>query len=93
MSIQGWCQLLSLVAPVLFAGAMTELSVVQFLVRGESGEAGKQQELAGVDWVFNAWGGELGGLYKPWDKDEKVGKGHLMVSLPIRKWWKMDNHP
>ena len=27
----------------------------------------------GVDWVFNAWGGLVDGLYFPWDKDDQVG--------------------
>ncbi len=27
----------------------------------------------GVDWRFNAWGGTDGGLYFPWDRDERVG--------------------
>jgi hypothetical protein len=26
----------------------------------------------GVDWVFNAWGGLDGGLYFPWDEDDRV---------------------
>src|SRR4029077_20290149 len=26
----------------------------------------------GVDWRFNAWGGLEGGLYYPWDRDERV---------------------
>jgi agmatine deiminase len=26
----------------------------------------------GVDWHFNAWGGLEGGLYHPWDRDERV---------------------
>ncbi|HEY4811064.1 MAG TPA: agmatine deiminase [Solirubrobacteraceae bacterium] len=26
----------------------------------------------GVDWHFNAWGGLNGGLYFPWDRDERV---------------------
>src|SRR5215203_973576 len=26
----------------------------------------------GVDWRFNAWGGTDGGLYFPWDRDERV---------------------
>ncbi len=51
---------------------------MQFLLRERPGEAGKQ-ELAGVDWIFNAWGGENGGLYKSWDKDQKVGKGPLAL--------------
>lgn len=29
-------------------------------------------ERRGVDWIFNAWGGLLGGLYHPWDRDEQV---------------------
>jgi agmatine deiminase len=28
--------------------------------------------LRGVDWRFNAWGGLDGGLYFPWDRDERV---------------------
>ena len=28
----------------------------------------------GVDWRFNAWGGELGGLYDNWEKDEEVAR-------------------
>ena len=25
-----------------------------------------------MDWVFTAWGGETGGLYKNWDLDDKA---------------------
>ncbi len=28
----------------------------------------------GVDWQFNAWGGLNGGLYFPWDQDERVAR-------------------
>ena len=28
--------------------------------------------LRGVDWRFNAWGGLEGGLYAPWDRDERA---------------------
>jgi agmatine deiminase len=28
----------------------------------------------GVDWRFNAWGGLDGGLYFPWDRDERVAQ-------------------
>lgn len=31
-----------------------------------------QGERRGVDWTFNAWGGNLGGLYSPWDQDQAV---------------------
>jgi agmatine deiminase len=33
----------------------------------------------GVDWHFNAWGGLPGGLYFPWDRDERVARKVLEV--------------
>ncbi|MBS1842902.1 MAG: agmatine deiminase [Actinobacteria bacterium] len=33
----------------------------------------------GVDWRFNAWGGLEGGLYFPWDRDERVASKVLEV--------------
>jgi agmatine deiminase len=36
-----------------------------FVVDGHGG-------MRGVDWRFNAWGGLAGGLYVPWDRDERV---------------------
>jgi agmatine deiminase len=30
--------------------------------------------MRGVDWRFNAWGGLDGGLYFPWDRDERVAR-------------------
>ncbi len=33
----------------------------------------------GVDWRFNAWGGTEGGLYFPWDRDERVAAKVLEV--------------
>ncbi len=32
------------------------------------------RNLRAVDWIFNAWGGLLGGLYSPWDLDEQVAQ-------------------
>ena len=29
-------------------------------------------DVRGIDWCFNAWGGEFDGLYSSWDKDDKV---------------------
>lgn len=29
------------------------------------------KKLSGIDWRFNAWGGEADGLYPQWDKDDK----------------------
>jgi agmatine deiminase len=36
-----------------------------FVLGGDGGRRG-------VDWRFNAWGGLEGGLYFPWDRDERV---------------------
>jgi agmatine deiminase len=33
----------------------------------------------GVDWHFNAWGGMRGGLYSPWDRDERAARKILEV--------------
>jgi len=38
-----------------------------FVVDGAGGRRG-------VDWRFNAWGGLEGGLYFPWDRDERVAR-------------------
>src|SRR5215213_4614953 len=43
-----------------------------FLVGGEGGRRG-------VDWRFNAWGGTNGGLYFPWDRDDRVAAKVLEV--------------
>ncbi len=31
----------------------------------------------GVDWIFNAWGGLEGGLYAPWDDDDRAAAAVL----------------
>jgi agmatine deiminase len=38
----------------------------------------------GVDWRFNAWGGLRGGLYFPWDRDERVARKVLEVEAADR---------
>ncbi|HEY1853755.1 MAG TPA: agmatine deiminase [Solirubrobacterales bacterium] len=38
----------------------------------------------GVDWRFNAWGGADGGLYHPWDRDERVAAAVLAVEGAAR---------
>ncbi len=43
-----------------------------FLLDGEGGRRG-------VDWRFNAWGGLEGGLYFPWDRDERVAEKVLEI--------------
>ena len=39
-------------------------------------------EVRGIDWGFNAWGGLDGGLYAPWDRDEKVA-GKVMKNQSV----------
>ncbi|MGQ0383771.1 MAG: agmatine deiminase [Gammaproteobacteria bacterium] len=36
-------------------------------------------QLAGVDWIFNAWGGDRGGIYSPWDLDDQVAAKVLEI--------------
>jgi agmatine deiminase len=43
-----------------------------FVVDGKGGRRG-------VDWRFNAWGGDDGGLYSPWDRDDRVAAKVLEV--------------
>jgi agmatine deiminase len=43
-----------------------------FLLDGHGGRRG-------VDWHFNAWGGLRGGLYFPWDRDERVARKVLEI--------------
>jgi agmatine deiminase len=35
---------------------------------------GPKGNIRGIDWEFNAWGGEVDGLYASWDKDDAVAK-------------------
>lgn len=42
-------------------------------------EGGGQRSVAGVDWQFNAWGGEEGGLYDSWDRDQAVAASILQM--------------
>lgn len=44
-----------------------------------------QGERAGISWVFNAWGGEQGGLYDAWDQDQRVAEAMLReLNIPKR---------
>ncbi len=38
----------------------------------------------GVDWRFNAWGGLQGGLYFPWDRDDRVAQKVLEIECADR---------
>ncbi|KAK9828044.1 hypothetical protein WJX81_004404 [Elliptochloris bilobata] len=55
-----------------------------FVVRDVPGKPG-EREVAGVDWIFNAWGGKLGGLYDPWDRDDAVA-GHILELAGARRF-------
>ena len=43
-----------------------------------------EQELAGVDWIFNAWGGLGSGLYFPWDLDDQIAAKMLEIERAKR---------
>jgi agmatine deiminase len=43
-----------------------------FVVDGKGGRRG-------VDWIFNAWGGLDGGLYSPWERDDRVARKVLEI--------------
>ncbi|NHC10091.1 agmatine deiminase [Stutzerimonas degradans] len=43
-----------------------------FVIDGKGG-------LRGVDWSFNAWGGEDGGLYADWQRDDEVAQKILEI--------------
>jgi agmatine deiminase len=48
-----------------------------FVVDGRGGRRG-------VDWRFNAWGGREGGLYSPWERDDRVAAKVLEVERAER---------
>ncbi len=48
-----------------------------FVIDGSGGRRG-------VDWRFNAWGGLEGGLYFPWDRDERVAAKVLEIERADR---------
>lgn len=45
-----------------------------FVVKDTETEEGKKRDLRGINWSFNAWGGDFDGLYANWDKDDRVAK-------------------
>lgn len=51
---------------------------------GPSFVVGPAGQLGGVDWQFNAWGGLNGGLYFPWDKDDRVAQKVCETTGAIR---------
>lgn len=78
------------VSPAQFEHARFALEPRIRLVRLDSDDAwmrdvgptcvvGREGEVRGVDWHFNAWGGLDGGLYFPWDRDELVARKVLAI--------------
>ena len=40
-------------------------------------------EIRGINWAFNAWGGDVDGLYASWDKDDMVAENFCdMIEVP-----------
>jgi agmatine deiminase len=48
-----------------------------FVIDGDGGRRG-------IDWRFNAWGGLDGGLYFPWDRDDRVAAKVLEIERAER---------
>ncbi len=46
-------------------------------------------DVRGIDWEFNAWGGEYDGLYASWEKDDKVASGFC----DLQGYQMYDAHP
>ncbi len=46
---------------------------------GPSFVVGPRGAVRGVDWRFNAWGGTGGGVYFPWDQDDRVARKVLEI--------------
>jgi agmatine deiminase len=44
----------------------------------------KKGRRRGIDWTFNAWGGQQGGLYFPWDLDDQVAQKVLELEAADR---------
>lgn len=58
------------------------LAAPQFVVREVPGG---QRSVAGIDWRFNAWGGQEGGLYSSWQRDDAVAGRILQASRGSRR--------
>uniref|UniRef100_A0A0D9W5Z3 Agmatine deiminase n=1 Tax=Leersia perrieri TaxID=77586 RepID=A0A0D9W5Z3_9ORYZ len=44
------------------------------ILKGGPGLGITEQNIAGIDWEFNAWGGAIGGCYADWSLDSYVAK-------------------
>lgn len=65
---------------------LVELSSDDAWVRdtGPTFVLGREGEVAGIDWQFNAWGGLNGGLYYPWQQDDQVARKILQLERAPR---------
>lgn len=45
--------------------------------RNSNAQQLRPRNVRGVDWSFNAWGGELGGCFSTWDKDNAIASAVL----------------
>lgn len=41
-------------------------------------------ERRGIDWIFNAWGGLVNGLYSPWENDDKIASA---ICIQLRNYY------
>ena len=48
-----------------------------FVVSGTDETAYEERNLAGINWEFNAWGGNYDGLYADWKKDNEIAASVL----------------
>ena len=47
------------------------------MVSGTDETAYEERKLAGINWEFNAWGGNYDGLYADWNKDNEIAASVL----------------
>lgn len=49
------------------------------LCSGKTESQNTRRNIRGVDWSFNAWGGELGGCFSSWSKDDAIASSVLRL--------------
>lgn len=64
------------------------LFVVSGPCTGRSENKHMQRNIRGVDWSFNAWGGDLGGCFSSWEKDDAVAS--TVLGLAGAERYKVD---
>ena len=56
----------------VMAGYSAAVKLNTFVVSGDADVSYKDRILRGINWKFNAWGGEYDGLYADWSRDDKI---------------------